>query len=74
MSEFDDEDVQPTPAQNAHKRALDLVIRDHAREAWGQLRDIDHLDSEKAERTLVGVMQNLLHKSGKVKAPSVKRN
>jgi len=67
MSEFDIDDETPTPAETAHKRALELVIRDHAREAWGNLRSIDQLDSAKAEQILIVVMQNLLLHAKKTK-------
>ena len=76
MSEFDIEDDIPTPAQTAQKRAMELVIRDHAREAWGNLRGIDQLDSKKAEEILMAGMQKLLAavKSTKVESVSERHN
>lgn len=70
-SEFDIEDEAPTQAEVAHKRAFELVIRDHAREAWGNLRGIDQLDSERAEQILMIVMQKLLSHAKKTKVETV---
>src|SRR5689334_4065405 len=71
MSELDlDEDYIPTPAEAAHKRALDLVVKDHALEAWGTLRGIDQLDSAKAQQILIVVMQKLLLHAKKTKVES----
>ena len=73
MKEFEDEDDSPpTQAEVAHRRALELVIRDHAREVWGNLRAIDQLDSHTAEEILMEGMQRLLAKAKATKIETVK--
>lgn len=48
------------PLRPDHQRELDRVLKDHAAAAWGELRGIDKLDAERAERVLAAAMGRLL--------------